>query len=132
MTSFAKLIQQARESKGWTQQELAEAMDVSRGYIGQLETGLIKRPRPRYIALLEKHLGLTREEILRAQGQLGPNVPTDLLAEVRRIARIPDFEDRVAELEQVAPELLDLMESLAVDHVRRTFHRSTAKSGREA
>lgn len=128
MTPFAKLIQQARETKGWTQNELAEAMGVSRGYIGQLETGLIKRPRPKYVALLEKHLGLTKEEILRAQGQLGPEASTDLLVEVRRIARIPDLDDRVSELEQLSPELLDLVEDLAVEHVRRTFQRGTARS----
>lgn len=128
MTPFAKLIQQARESKAMTQQELAEAMGVSRGYIGQLETGLIKRPRPRYIALLEKHLGLTKEEILRAQGQLGPQASIDLVAEVRRIARIPDVEDRVSELEQLSPELLEIIESLAVDHVRQTFRPRMARS----
>jgi transcriptional regulator with XRE-family HTH domain len=128
MTPFAKLIQQARESKGMTQQELAEAMEVSRGYIGQLETGLIKRPRTQYIALLEKHLGLTREEILRSQGQLGPQASTDLLVEIRRIARIPDVDDRVAELEQLSPELLDLIEDLAVEHVRRSFRPKKARS----
>lgn len=128
MTPFARLIQQAREAKGWTQFELAEEMGVSRGYIGQLETGLIKRPRPKYVALLEKHLGLTQEEILRAQGQLGPETSTDLLVEVRRIARIPDLDDRVSELEQLSPELLELLEGLALDHVRRAFQRSTARS----
>lgn len=130
MTEFAKLIQKARESKGLTQQELAELMGVSRGYIGQLETGLIKRPRPKFIALIEKHLGLGREEILRAQGQLGPDVSTDLMAEVRRIARIPDVDDRVSELEQLSPELLELVEALAVDHVRRSFRPEKARSRR--
>jgi transcriptional regulator with XRE-family HTH domain len=128
MTPFAKLIQQAREAKGWTQQELAEAMEVSRGYIGQLETGLIKRPRPQYIALLEKHLGLTKEEILRAQGQLGPQASIDLLAEIRRIARISDIEDRMAELEQLSPELLDLIQAQALDFVHQTFRRERARS----
>lgn len=128
MTPFAKLIQQAREAKGWTQNELAEEMGVSRGYIGQLETGLIKRPRAKYIDLLVEHLGLSKQEILRAQGQLGPDTSMDLLTEVRRIARIPDLDDRVAELEQVSPELLELMEGMALDHVRRTFQRSTARS----
>ncbi len=128
MTAFAELIQHARESKGMTQQELAEVMGVSRGYIGQLETGLIKRPRPKYTALLEKHLGLSKEEILRAQGQLGPQATTDLLVEVRRIARIPDVDDRVSELEQLSPELLELIESLALEHVRRSFRTKTVRS----
>lgn len=128
MTPLANLIREARESKGWTQDDLAEATGTSRGWIGQLESGLIKRPRPPYMEKLERALGLTREELLRATGVLGASVSVDILAEIRRIARIPDLDDRMAELDVLPVELRQLLESMAMDHVRQTFRRAPASS----
>jgi transcriptional regulator with XRE-family HTH domain len=128
MSPLAELIKSARDAREWTQDDLAEAMGVSRGYIGQLETGLIKRPRAKYMGLLERHLKLSREEILRATGELGPSVSTDVLAEIRRIARIPDHDDRMAELYLLPPEVIEVIESLAVDFVRQTFRQGRGGS----
>lgn len=130
MTTLAELVAEARsrktnrQGKPWTQQDLADAMGVSRGYIGQVETSLVKRPRPKYQKLFMQTLDIAKEDWLRATGELGPASQIDLAAEIRRIDAIPDFEDQVSELEQLEtthPELLRLMESMALHRVRRAF-----------
>ena len=40
--TLAEVIRRARNRKGLTQEQLAEQLGVSRGYIGQLETGLVR------------------------------------------------------------------------------------------
>lgn len=124
MNSLAELIQNRRNAKGWTQDDLAEAMGVSRGYIGQIETGLIRRPRPRFRDLFEKTLGISREEWLRATDGLASSPPADVMAEIRRIAQIRDLEDQVAELRQLPPEVVDVLEALALGLVRQTFRQA--------
>lgn len=125
--NFADLIREARIKKGWTQDQLAEAMDVSRGYIGQVETGLVRHPREKYLRLFEKHLNLTREQLLRAGGLLGAESKYDVMAEVRRIAAIDNLDQQEAELRQLPPELVQLMENMALQHVRRAFRRPPSR-----
>jgi XRE family transcriptional regulator, regulator of sulfur utilization len=118
------LIKRARETRGWTQDELAERMDVNRGYIGQLEAGTIKLPRGERLAQLEQLLGISREDMLRAAGRLGPATEFDLWHELRRISAMQDLDDRVAALEHLPPEVLQILEDLAVDFVRHAVPRS--------
>jgi transcriptional regulator with XRE-family HTH domain len=135
MTALADLVRESRErkrtkdGKRWTQDDLAEATGFSRGYIGQLETGLVKNPRPKYRKKFQEVLGITDEQWARGIGVLGEVSTFDVEAELRRIDAIPDLEDQAAELEaleQAPPELYRLMESVALNHVRRMF-----RSGRE-
>lgn len=121
--SLADLVREARLRKKWTQDDLAEAMDVSRGYIGQLETGLVRHPREKYLRLLEKNLNLTREQLLRAGGLLGAETDFDVMAEIKRIAAIDDLDQQEAELRLLPSEVVQLMESMALQHVRRAFRR---------
>lgn len=129
MRTLATLVQEARARRGWTQEEAAEAMDVSRGWIGQLETGLIKRPRPPFRKKLEEHLGITREDMARAVGEIGPAQTIDMWNEIRRIAAISEPEDQEEELRGLPPEVLRVLEGLAVNLVRRTFRQWPAKGG---
>lgn len=128
--ALADLIKEARarkrnkDGKPWTQDDLAEAMGVSRGYIGQVETGLIRRPRPPYRRLFLDTLNLSEEEWLRSTGELPPREAMDVEAEIRRIAAIQDLDDQAAELElleQTHPALIRLMEAMAMRRAREAF-----------
>lgn len=130
MNGLANLIREARENqrrpdgKPWTQDDLADAMDVSRGYIGQIETGLIKRPRMKYRKLFQDKLHITDNQWLTATGEMQPASGVDLNSEIHRIAQIPDIEDRVAELDELEkshPEIVRLMEAVAFRRMRESF-----------
>jgi transcriptional regulator with XRE-family HTH domain len=114
---LGKLIRRARQAKGWTQRELAKAMGVSAGYIGQIETGKVGLPREEQIDNLERLLGTSRTDILRAAGIL--DVPRDVEAELRRINEIADLKERVRALKALPPHILGPMRSLAVDLVHQ-------------
>lgn len=124
MNSLAQLVKSAREAKGWSQAEAADRMDVSKGWVGQVEAGLIKRPKTIYLDKLEKHLGIGRDEMARAMGVIGPAVSVDVLAEIRRIRRIADPKKRAAELRALSPELYAEIEAMAQEMVRLTFLRA--------
>lgn len=36
---FGSLVRQLRESRGWSQEELAEHAELNRGYVGEIERG---------------------------------------------------------------------------------------------
>lgn len=114
-------IKQAREAKGWTQDDLAERLDVGRGYIGQLETGVIKLPGIEKLALLEQHLGVSREEMLRAAGRLGPTQTFDVVAELRRIRAIPDREQRARALQELPEDVVAALEDTAMEIVSQAI-----------
>jgi transcriptional regulator with XRE-family HTH domain len=120
---LGQLIAQARKAKGWTQDDLAERLNVHRGYVGQLEAGTIKLPGSERLAQLEQLLGISREDMLRAAGRLGPPETLDLLTELRRITSLPSHQDRVVALKQLPPEVLQAIEDLAVDVLRQAIPR---------
>lgn len=124
MSTLAQVIKRARESKGWSQEELAERLGVSKGWVGQVETGRIDRPRPQYLALLEQHLGVSRDELARGMDMIGPAATGDVLVEIQRIRAIPDPRQRAAALRELPKDLYEMIEWLALDMVRRTFQQA--------
>jgi transcriptional regulator with XRE-family HTH domain len=126
MSTLAQVIKRARESKGWSQEELAERLGVSKGWVGQVETGRIDRPRPQYLALLEQHLGVSRDELARGMNMIGPAATGDVLEEIRRIRQIDDPKDRAQALRSLPPEVYEVIEWLALDMVRLTFQQAQA------
>jgi transcriptional regulator with XRE-family HTH domain len=124
MSTLAQVIKRAREAKGWSQEELAERLGVSKGWVGQVETGRIDRPRPQYLALLEQHLGVSRDELARGMNMIGPAATGDVLVEIRRIRQIDDPKQRAQALRQLPPELYEVIEWLALDMVRLTFQQA--------
>lgn len=124
MNALGQLIRNARESKDLSQEELAELLGVSKGWVGQVETGRINRPRAQYLALLEQHLGISRDDMARAMGMIGPEVTLDVQAEVRRLREIDDPKVRAAALRALSPDLFQVMEAMALDMVRQTFEQA--------
>lgn len=126
-TRFGQLIKQARENRRWTQDDLAERLNVNRGYIGQLEAGTIKMPRPERLQLLEHHLGISREAMLRAAGRLGPAPQIDIMAELRRINAIDDPDTRVQALEDLPEDVQEVIRRLSLDFVRQAIQSRKAE-----
>jgi transcriptional regulator with XRE-family HTH domain len=124
MKPLGNLVKDAREKKGLSQEELAERLGVSKGWVGQVETGRIDRPRPKYLALLEQHLGISRDDLARSMNMIGPAATGDVLVEIRRIRQISDPKERAAALRRLPQELYEEIEWLALDMVRRTFEQA--------
>jgi transcriptional regulator with XRE-family HTH domain len=124
MNTLAHIVKQAREAKGWSQEELAEKIGVSKGWVGQVETGRIDRPRPKYLTLLEDHLGISRDELARGMNMIGPAATGDVLVELGRIRQIADSKERAAALRGLPRDLYEMIEWLALDMVRRTFQQA--------
>lgn len=92
--SLAQLVRQAREARGLTQAQVDEAVGMSVGYTGMVESGRITRPRPDTLRKLESVLGIPREDMLVATGEL--DTPSeDATVVLQRIAALPDREQRL-------------------------------------
>ncbi len=92
--SLSQLVKQARETRGMTQSQVDELVGMSIGYTGMVESGRITRPRPETLRKLESVLGIPREDMLVATGEL--DAPSDDAAVIlQRIATIPDRERRL-------------------------------------
>lgn len=115
---LARLVRDARIARGWTQTELAKAMGVSRGYIGQLEAGDVGLPRSARLERIEQLLGLDRETMLRAAGRLGVDRDAQVMAELRRISAMPNVDDRIEALKQLPAPWRQAVEDLALDVIR--------------
>ena len=61
---FAENVRQLRLSRGWTQEQLAEAADLNPQYIGFIERGL-KSPSVKNISKLYKALACTPSKLFK-------------------------------------------------------------------
>lgn len=61
---LSRVIQQLREAKKMTQRKLAKRVQVTPGYIAQLEMGLRKNPSLPVLRRLAKALGASVGELL--------------------------------------------------------------------
>lgn len=92
--SLAQLVKQTREARNLTQAQVDEAVGMSIGYTGMVESGRITRPRPDTLRKLEHVLGIPREDMLVATGEL--DTPSEDAAVVlQRIAALPDRDHRL-------------------------------------
>lgn len=123
MRTLADLVRQARVGKKWSQETAAEHIGVERNWIAQLETERIDLPSRERLELLERHLGISREEMLRAAGYLGPAAKVDLMAEFRRISVIADLEDQMQALEALPPDVFVALEAMAHRILRQRFRQ---------
>jgi len=55
-------ITRLRKEKGWTQERLAEATGLSRGYIAAIEEGRIE-PRLKTLSIIAEKLGVKLEQL---------------------------------------------------------------------
>jgi transcriptional regulator with XRE-family HTH domain len=118
---FGYLIKDARRKRGWSITQLAERLDVGRGYVGQLETDRVQRPRPEILQRIEEVLGVSREDIARAGGFLGPDVKLDPFAEFKRLAALPTDEDRYEALLRLPPDVVQALGTIAETMLRRGY-----------
>jgi transcriptional regulator with XRE-family HTH domain len=58
-------IRRRRETKGWSQRELARRVRVTHGYVAQLEGGLRHSPSLRVLRRLARALGVPVAALLR-------------------------------------------------------------------
>lgn len=123
MSKLGDVIREARRGKGWTQEKLAEEIGVNPGYIGQIETGVVKLPGAEKLAHLERVLGISRADMLRAAGLLGPEERVDVLADLRRIGTLSTDEAKIAALRELPEEVQRALEVLARDTLRIALGR---------
>lgn len=112
--TLAQLIQRTREQKGLTQEGLAELTGISRSTIANIEAGNTKLPKPPQLAALERHLGVTREEILRAAGQLD-EPEEDVLAAMYQIDRLSTEAERLDAFRSLPDPIRRAIRKLASD-----------------
>ncbi len=96
MHSLADFVRRARDARGLTQEELAEAIGKSYGYVGQLETGKIGRPKAATLRSLAAALRVPLEDLVVATGQLEESREEDAAITLQRIAALPTPQERVA------------------------------------
>src|SRR5438876_3127344 len=61
--SLGSLIREKRESKGWSQEQLAEKVGVDSRTILRIETGETKTPQPYTLKRIVEVLGITPDEL---------------------------------------------------------------------
>jgi transcriptional regulator with XRE-family HTH domain len=94
MKSLAQLVKQAREARGLTQAQVDEAIGMSTGYTGMVESGRIARPRQETLHKLGYVLGIAREDMLVVTGEL--DTPSeDITIVLQQIAALPDRRQRL-------------------------------------
>ncbi|MCL2475146.1 MAG: helix-turn-helix domain-containing protein [Chloroflexi bacterium] len=91
MSSIGDKVKQLRESKDWSQEELAKRSGLSRSYIGALEVRKNMHPRAEYLIKLAAAFNISVDEFYVAAGYTGgiaadvirQETPTELLEKLR-------------------------------------------------
>lgn len=95
-TALADLVRRARAQAGLTQEELAEAINRSTGYIGILETGKVDRPKPETLRSLASALGVPLNDLVATTGQIDAMQDENLADVLQRITALPSHRERLA------------------------------------
>ena len=90
-SSIGDKVKQLRESKDWSQEELAKRSGLSRSYIGALEVRKTMHPRAEYLIKLAVAFNIPVDEFYVAAGYTGgsaadavrPETPAELLEKLR-------------------------------------------------
>ena len=91
--AIGRRIKKFRDEKGMTPAELADAAEISRSYLSELENGKgdHKRPSARVLYRLGDALGISMSELLGRPFITGP--PTERPASLEKFARELDLAD---------------------------------------
>lgn len=65
MKSYGSVVRHARQSRGWTLEELAKRAHTNKGYISGIETRAVNPPASKMSTRLAKALGLDFRDLLR-------------------------------------------------------------------
>lgn len=66
--TLADAVRKGLQQSGRTQQELADHVGASRGWVGHVVTGRVMQPEPDKLAALADYLNLDRDEVFRLAG----------------------------------------------------------------
>lgn len=99
-TRFAVVLRRLRSEKGWSQQALAEAIGVSPGFIGQVETKPDKWPSDDNITATVEAMGLTATEEQELRDAKGADVPAAVGTIATAWVRLAELEDRLLSIEE--------------------------------
>jgi transcriptional regulator with XRE-family HTH domain len=124
MGHIGHLVKRAREAKGWTQQELANRMGIDAPYISQVERGKINLPEPDRLEAIERALGVSRAEMLRELGYLGPPDDFDFIEATRRVLSLESPDAQEAALMSFPDQYLAAVQSLVELSSRLVFRRA--------
>jgi transcriptional regulator with XRE-family HTH domain len=146
--ALAKLVRARREHLGYTQEELARRVGVSRSAIAEIEAGRVANPRVGAFSRLAKVLGLPTVALLAAVGYIVgdamdgslqlPDLPMELflIGTVLSQASLKDrrwLRDRLAELYHLMSERRSSPRSESVSRSRAATRRpAQAKRRRSA
>lgn len=119
MANIGKKIREAREDRGWTQDELAERAGVTQGAIGHAESGRTKRPRdlPEIARALQRDIGWFLDDSDEAYDEWQVNIIHSTIVDQGEL-RLPRSRSdvEVLSLEGVSSEMRDIIIELkAVD-----------------
>ncbi len=79
--SFGEFIREARRSRGWTGEELADRAGVRKGYVSGIENGKVRPPKDWLVIVLAKQLKLDAVDLLiRAYVAKAPAIIREELA----------------------------------------------------
>lgn len=70
MKTLAEKVTELRQKKGWTQGELAAAVGVSQGSIGNIESGIRTNPRAATVLGIAKALGVSAQWLQSGDGEI--------------------------------------------------------------
>ena len=115
-TGLGEVIRRARLRRGWTQDQLADALGVQRSYVSQWETGARKWPQEHVRAIADT-LGLSQVDMAVAAGLI--DAPYDRPAPTIVDPRLQEIADAWPRLHpgirQAMRNLLDLPGALDAD-----------------
>lgn len=80
MKTLAEKVTELRQKKGWTQGELAAAVGVSQGSIGNIESGIRTNPRAATVLGIAKALGVSAQWLQSNDGEMLPSTAPAVMA----------------------------------------------------
>ncbi|HKW30819.1 MAG TPA: helix-turn-helix transcriptional regulator [Verrucomicrobiae bacterium] len=68
LLSFGRSVAKHRQTKGFSQEALAEKADIDRTYLSDIERG-VRNPGIKNVILIAKALGITAADLLKGVGR---------------------------------------------------------------
>jgi transcriptional regulator with XRE-family HTH domain len=106
---IGEIIRNRRKELGMNQIQLANAANVSQGYIADLENGKIENPTVKTIAKIAAVLNLNNEQLLNEAGISDGEVNSDILELVRMSEKLtPEQRQKmIAVTKALFPEVFE-------------------------
>ena len=95
---FGKILKENRMNSGLSLRELASRVDISPGYLSDLENEKVAPPSEKLILEMAKTLGIEKDELLKAAEKVDPEVTKYVAQEPRaadflRMAKEKNFHN---------------------------------------